>query len=119
MFYRRRIHLPVLFSADPVSVLTEPPYKVHAIHLTDHTSLEGLKAEVEERFSDRVTAQFSNSQYLEFYSSLSGKGNAILQVCRHFGIPVENSFSAGTRPTTSPCFLPPERVSPCKTRTPK
>ena len=97
-FYRRRIHLPVLFSADPVSVLTEPPYKVHAIHLTDHARLEGLKAEVEERFGDRVTAQFSNSQYLEFYSSLSGKGNAILQVCRHFGIPVENSYSAGDAP---------------------
>ena len=97
-YYRRRIHLPVLLSPDPVSSLDEPPYKAHAIHLTDRRKLEDLKAEVEDRFDGRVTAQFSNDQYLEFYSSLSGKGNAILQVCRHFGVPVENSFSAGDAP---------------------
>ena len=97
-FYRRRIHLPLIISPDPLSVLTAPPYKMHAIHLTDHAKLEGLKKEVEERYGDQVTAQFSNAQYLEFYSSRSGKGNAILQVCRHFGIPVENSFAAGDAP---------------------
>ena len=97
-YYRRRIHLPVLLSPDPVSVLTMPPYKMHAIHLTDHERLEALKADVEERFSGRVTVQFSNDQYLEFFHSGSGKGSAILQLLRHLGIPVENSFSAGDAP---------------------
>ena len=97
-YYRRRIHLPLILSPDPLSVLTAPPYKMHAIHLTDHEKLEELKKDVEERFGGQVTAQFSNSQYLEFYSSLSGKGNAILQVCRHFGIPAANSVAAGDAP---------------------
>ena len=97
-YYRRRIHLPVLLSPDPVSVLTAPPYKMHAIHLTDHERLEALKADVEERFSGRVTVQFSNDQYLEFFHSGSGKGSAILQLLRHLGIPVENSVSAGDAP---------------------
>ena len=97
-YYRRRIHLPLLLSPDPVSALSAPPWKMHAIHLTDHAKLAALKEEVEERFGGQVIAQFSNSQYLEFYSSLAGKGNAILQVCRYFGVPVENSFSAGDAP---------------------
>ena len=97
-YYRRRIHLPLLLSPDPISVLSSPPYKMHAIHLTDHGKLEELKKEVEKLYPDEITVQFSNSQYLEFFHKKAGKGNAILQVCRYFGIPVKNSFAAGDAP---------------------
>ena len=41
-FYRRRIHLPLILSPDPLSVLTEPPFYLHAILLRDHGRLEML-----------------------------------------------------------------------------
>lgn len=96
--YRKRIHMPLVTAADVLSVLQRPPYKVHCIHLTDKTLLEALKKEVELKYGGVITAQFSNDQYLEFYSREAGKGNAILEVCRHFGIPSADSVAAGDAP---------------------
>ena len=96
--YRERIHMPLITASDILSVLPRPPYKVHCIHLTDKDRLEALKGKVERKYAGQITAQFSNDQYLEFYSHEAGKGNAILEVCRIFGIPEENSIAAGDAP---------------------
>lgn len=98
IYYRKRIHLPLITASDILSVLKRPPYKLHTIHLTDKAQLLRLKERVEEKYGTEITAQFSNDQYLEFYNHEAGKGNAILAVCRHFNIPVENSIAAGDAP---------------------
>ena len=97
-YYRRRIHLPLLLSSDLLSALDKPPYKVHVIHLTDKRKLEAFKHEIDASLGDLITVQFSNDQYLEFYSREAGKGNAILEACRHFGIQPENCVAAGDAP---------------------
>ncbi len=96
--YCRKVELPMIIADDPLSVLSRPSYKVLSIHLTDKSRLEALKTEIDARYSDVISAQFSNDQYLEFYSVNAGKGNAILWVCNHFGIPAANSFAAGDAP---------------------
>lgn len=96
--YRKRIHMPLITASDVLSVLSRPPYKVHCIHLTDKHMLEALKEKVERKYAGQITAQFSNDQYLEFYSREAGKGNAILEVCHIFGVPEEDSVAAGDAP---------------------
>lgn len=98
IYYRRRIHLPLITAPDILSVLERAPYKLHTIHLTDKTKLLQLKERVEEKYGTEITAQFSNDQYLEFYNHEAGKGNAILAVCRFFHVPAENSIAAGDAP---------------------
>lgn len=97
-FYRSRVHLPLITAEDELSVLSHPPYKVHTIHLTDKSRLDALKAEIEKKHGDTITAQYSNDQYLEFFSRKSGKGNALRWVCEHFDIPLENSYASGDAP---------------------
>lgn len=96
--YRLRSPLPVILTPDLLSVLPEPPYKLHTIHLSDKAALEGLKAEVETLCAGEITAQFSNDRYLEFFHPEAGKGNALRQVCAYLHIPVEESVAAGDAP---------------------
>ena len=96
--YRIRSPLPVILTPDLLSALTKPPCKLLAIHLSDKSILEGLKAEVEASQGGRITVQFSNDQYLEFFHPEAGKGNALRQVCRYLNIPIEESVAAGDAP---------------------
>ena len=94
-YYRQHIHLPFRLVSDIPSALAKAPYKLIAIHLTDHARLERLQAQVLSLTQGRITAVFSNDRYLEFYPADSGKGNAVLDLCQYLHIPVENSAAIG------------------------
>lgn len=94
-YYCEHIHLPHRLVPDILTSLTKDPYKLIAIHLTDHALLEKLKEQVLSKTNGRVTALFSNDRYLEFYPYNSGKGNAVLDLCRHLDIPAANSAAIG------------------------
>ncbi len=94
-YYRRHIHLPSRIVDDIPSALSREPYKLIAIDLNDHDLLRELQSRVLAKLSDRITAAFSNENYLEFYPVASGKGNAVVSLCRHLQIPVSNSAAIG------------------------
>lgn len=94
-YYTQHIHLPYRLVDDITTALTKAPYKLIAIHLTDHALLEELQARVLAKTGGRIIAVFSNDRYLEFYPATSGKGNAVLDLCAHLNIPVSNSAAAG------------------------
>lgn len=95
IYYRRRIHLPLLLSNNPLEILKLPPHKLLMIDLHDHDRLCQMQTLLESQFADRLQTVFSNPYYLEVFSKESGKGNALRWLCDYLGIPVSNSFAAG------------------------
>ena len=49
----------------------------------------------EDAFGDRLKLMYSNPYYLELIPKQSGKGEAMIRLCEHLGIPVRNSIAAG------------------------
>ena len=49
----------------------------------------------EEAFGDRLKLMYSNPLYLELIPKESGKGEAMIWLCNHLNIPVENAIAAG------------------------
>lgn len=94
-FYRQHIHLPFQVVPDIPSALSGPPYKLIAIHLSDHDLLENLQKEVLSKTAGRISAVFSNDRYLEFYPAASGKGNAVVSLCQKLAIPICDSAAIG------------------------
>lgn len=94
-YYRRRIHLPLILSDNPLNVLQVPPHKLLIIHLEDHERLVEMQSIIQQKYSDRLQTVFSNPFYLEVFSKDSGKGNGLRTLCGHLNIPIENSFAAG------------------------
>lgn len=94
-YYRRRIHLPLILTDNPLDILTVPPHKLLIINLEDHERLVKLQTILETQFSDRLQTVFSNPFYLEVFSKEAGKGNALRRLCEYLDIPLENSFAAG------------------------
>ncbi len=94
-FYRRRIHMPLLLSGNPSSVLKKEPNKLLAIDLYDHERIAAFGRKVEERFSARLQTVFSNPYYLEIFAKEAGKGSSLRYLCEYLDIPVENSIGAG------------------------
>ena len=94
-YYRRRIHLPLILTDNPLDILTVPPHKLLIINLEDHERLVKLQTILETQFSDRLQTVFSNPFYLEVFSKEAGKGNALHRLCEYLDIPLENSFAAG------------------------
>ena len=95
IYYRRKIHLPLILSDNPLEVLQLPPHKLLLIDLEDHERLVAIQTILENRYSDRLQTVFSNPFYLEVFSKQSGKGNGLIYLCNHLQIPVENTFAAG------------------------
>ncbi|MDD6810854.1 MAG: Cof-type HAD-IIB family hydrolase [Lachnospiraceae bacterium] len=94
-FYRRRIHLPLLLSKDYTTALTKEPFKMLAIHLTDHSRLTAFCDRIADWAEDKIQYIFSNERYLELFVKEAGKGNAVRFVCDYFGVPLTDSYAAG------------------------
>ncbi|MCM1155580.1 MAG: Cof-type HAD-IIB family hydrolase [Roseburia sp.] len=94
-FYRRRIHLPLLLAEDYASFLSKEPFKMLAIHLSDHSKLTDFCDSISEWAADKIQYIFSNDQYLELFVKDAGKGNAVRFVCDCFHVPLTDSYAAG------------------------
>jgi len=93
--YKLRIHLPVHYTEDPLTVITEEPYKLLAIVLNDRKLLEEFAEDIVEMYGDKITAIFSNDMYLEIINSSSGKGEGLKWLCDHLLIDIKDSYAAG------------------------
>ncbi|MBQ6806915.1 MAG: HAD family phosphatase [Lachnospiraceae bacterium] len=94
-FYRKRIHLPLLLAKDYTSALTKEPFKMLAIHLTDHSKLTAFCDSIATWANDKIQYIFSNDMYLELFVKEAGKGNAVRFVCDYLGVSITDSFAAG------------------------
>lgn len=94
-FYRRRIHLPLLLSKDYTTALTNEPFKMLVIHLTDHSRLTAFCDRIADWAEDKIQYIFSNERYLELFVKEAGKGNAVRFVCDYFGVSLADSYAAG------------------------
>lgn len=95
IYYRRRIHLPLILTNTPLEVLQLPPHKMLIINLEDHERLVKMQTLLDSKYSDRLQTVFSNPFYLEVFSKEAGKGNGLRHLCMHLNIPIENSYAAG------------------------
>ncbi len=93
--YMSKIHLSVIYAADPLDVLKDAPPKMLAIRLTDLDTLEEFRQDVLSAYGDTVDALYSEPEYLEIYSRTAGKGAALKWLCDHLGVPIEDSYAAG------------------------
>lgn len=94
-FYRERIHLPLLVTNDPLSVMTSLPFKLLAIDFHEKKHLNSFSDALLAQKGDSLTTVFSSASFLEIISSKSGKGNALLKLCKRFSIPLQDTFAAG------------------------
>ncbi|MDE7016787.1 MAG: Cof-type HAD-IIB family hydrolase [Lachnospiraceae bacterium] len=94
-YYRQKIHLPLILAKDYASVLTEEPFKMLAIDLHERERLMAFSDAISGWAADKVRSIFSNDHYLELFVKDAGKGNAVLFVCNHFGVPVNDAYAAG------------------------
>lgn len=93
-FYCIRCPLPVKECKKPKDELKFPPCKMLAIDLNNKKRLEELSDYIDANYPN-LTTLFSNSMYLEIYSSKAGKGNSLRYLCDYLSIPWQNSFSFG------------------------
>ncbi len=94
-FYRRRIHLPLLLAGDYASFLSKGPYKMLAIHLTDHEKLVRFRDDIADWAKGKIQTVFSNEMYLELFDKDAGKGSAVTFVCNYFNVPLSDAYAAG------------------------
>jgi len=95
LFYRQRIHLPLILSDTPRDILQKPPHKLLFIDLHDHARLAGIQALLEQHYGERLQTVFSNPYYLEIFAKDAGKGNSLRYLCDYLAIPVSASYAAG------------------------
>lgn len=93
--YTSKIHIPVIYTDDPLEVLTKAPSKMLAISLHDLKELERFRQRVLKQHSDILDALYSEPEYLEIYSKTAGKGEALRWLCSHLNVPIEDSYAAG------------------------
>lgn len=93
--YRKKIHLPLILSDSPISVMDKPPFKLLAIDLYEKKHLISFSDALSNKYSDRLSTVFSNDHYLEIFSSEAGKGTALKYLCDYLNISISNSFAAG------------------------
>ena len=93
--YTVKIHLPIIYTDDPVGALAHAPAKMLAIELTDYDKLERFRQKVLGEHNDVLDALYSEPEYLEIYSKTAGKGAALTWLCNHLGVPIKDSYAAG------------------------
>ena len=93
--YRKKIHLPLILSESPITVMDKPPFKLLAIDLYKKKHLISFSDALLNKYSDKLSTVFSNDHYLEIFSSEAGKGNALKYLCDYLNISIANSFAAG------------------------
>lgn len=93
--YCRHIHLPFHISDPVTDALSEEPFKLIAIHLTDKSVLQRFRESLRPWSDRRITTLFSSNILLELFSPEAGKGNSLLELCRLLGISPSDSMAAG------------------------
>ena len=94
-FYRQRIRIPLILSSKLSDALEHDPYKMLAIHLTDHELLEQFRTKMAPWAEGKLQMIFSTPRYLEIFSGRAGKGSAVTWLCDYLRIPIEESYAAG------------------------
>lgn len=92
IFYGNYVNLTYRV-VDDVLVEEPNPYKIIIMHLTDKSKLVPIQTEILEKYGDRVQCVFSGDKFLEVIPLSSGKGAALLGMCKLLGIPRENSYA--------------------------
>lgn len=93
--YLKTIHLPVICTPHMIDTLSEEPFKLLAIDVTDHAHLEQFKEALLPWANGRITTLFSSPMYLELFPASAGKGQALAELCQHLQIPLTNAMAAG------------------------
>ena len=94
-FYRRVIKTPLIVADNISPYMNVPPCKIICIELHDHEKQERFRLAVLDKYSDKLDLMYSNDYYLELIPKGSGKGNALIRLSEHLGIPRENTIAAG------------------------
>ena len=94
-FYREKVHLPLILSDSPITVMDKPPFKLLAIDLNEKKHLISFSDALLNKYSNKLSTVFSNDHYLEIISSKAGKGNALKYLCDYLNISITNSFASG------------------------
>lgn len=93
-FYQRTVHLPhKVIDNFPKGI--EPSNKIICICLNGGDRLDKLATDLEAALPSAITCVKSNDNYLEVFSSSSGKGSAVTELCDILNIPIQNSYAAG------------------------
>lgn len=95
LYYRRRIHLPLIIADDYASYLTEGPFKMLAIDLKNHERLTDFCESIAGWAEDKIRYIFSSNYYLELFVKDAGKGNAVRYIYEHFGVSRNDTYAAG------------------------
>lgn len=93
--YQSRIKLPVVYTERFVDVLDEPPYKMLSIGLEGKSQQLPFKEYIETHFSNELVTFFSREEYMEIVNKDASKGNALVFLCKHLNVPIENAYAAG------------------------
>lgn len=96
-FYRKNVHLPYKVLPDFPNTITKMPCKFLCIclELTNPDRLLTVADAITAEFPDTITCVKSNPYLLEVFSTKSGKGSAVIDLCNELSIPIENSYAAG------------------------
>lgn len=94
-YYRQKIHLPLVVSANLCGALTEKPCKMLAVSLHNFEKLETFRKNIADWAEGKVRTIYSSDKYLELYDWNAGKGSSLLFLCDYLGIPVADTFAAG------------------------
>lgn len=94
-FYQRAIHSPVIVCEDIISALDQEPCKCLAIEIQDGDKLESFRQSLLPLIGNEISLLYSNKKYLEIYPAISGKGAAVVTLCKYLNIPISNTLAAG------------------------
>ena len=95
IMYKKSIHMPHRIVGDLHNALTDAPYKLLAITPTRKDALLEIQEVVSTKTEGRIAPTFSNDFLLEFYTSDSGKGAGILDLCSYLKLPTANTYAIG------------------------
>ena len=93
--YCSAIKVEPVIVENALSYLTDDPIKVIALSYSDPDRLRDFRQHMEGWCAGRVGTVFSSPVLLEFSNPEATKGNAVRFICRHLGIPVNNSIAVG------------------------
>lgn len=97
VFYRRKIHLPLILSEQLTDALDDDdtPCKMLAISLHNPDKLESFRSNIAAWAKNKVRTIYSNNKYLEVYPWDAGKGSSLLFLSDYLGVPISDTYAAG------------------------
>lgn len=93
--YSKVIKIPYKIVPDVMDELLHEPCKVLVADLENHMKLEAFREKLDSEVSYALNSVFSNPMLLEYGPKAATKGNAIINLCQYFDIPVSNSIACG------------------------